>query len=504
MKGGKSRSEQCMAADLEVGKRRRHASTVSLRVRNRSEVVNVKRMQPLEPNDSFTSPLLQLRDEELFQRFHQIVEALAQGSRSERLLALKCLRKLLLSDVIPNDTIVNRDICVLVVSSAQTDDACVNGEAAACLGILTESDAHAQYIAEVGCIQALVPLLTRSPGEAEQALWTLASLGAKCVKSREVLLACDVLKPLCDIISLQPPQAVLKNAVWLLSSLTTIPQFSSSVVEHILPILASLLHETDEDILVDSCWCLANLTDYGSAEISLISSYADHMIIKRLADLLASALVPTIVPLLRVFGNMASGPTADVDYIISLDVLPMMCYLLAHQKKATRKEVCWALSNIMAGSRHHIQMCFEANLVPPLVASLQVYEVEVKKEAAWALCNCAKYGTPEQINYLVMHGVVVPLLELLRSPDKELLLVVLEGLRYILEANMVTGYQMEGLHQVPSLIQSHGGIEFLEALLEHQTDLIHEAAGSIIDTIEKGVEEEGGCAVDVSPGCFRF
>ena len=84
-----------------------------------------------------------------------------------------------------------------------------------------------------------------------------------------------------------------------------------------------------------------------------------------------------------------------------------MCSAQLHsQKKGIRKEACWAISNIMAGTREQIQAVIEANVVSPLVHLLATAEVDIKKEAAWSISNATEGGSPEQIRYLEQQGCI--------------------------------------------------------------------------------------------------
>ena len=44
-------------------------------------------------------------------------------------------------------------------------------------------------------------------------------------------------------------------------------------------------------------------------------------------------------------------------------------------------------------------MVIDTNLVPMVITALQVGKLRMRKEAAWAVGNCAKGGTEEQVRY---------------------------------------------------------------------------------------------------------
>ena len=70
--------------------------------------------------------------------------------------------------------------------------------------------------------------------------------------------------------------------------------------------------------------------------------------------------------------------------IINCGALPCLLQLLnSTQKKSIKKEACWTISNITAGTKDQIQAVCDAGLVPPLVYLLQV---------CFLVCVCWLFG----------------------------------------------------------------------------------------------------------------
>lgn len=66
----------------------------------------------------------------------------------------------------------------------------------------------------------------------------------------------------------------------------------------------------------------------------------------------------------------------------------------------------------------------------PLCSRLRLTRAQ---EAAWAISNATSGGKPEQIKYLVQHGCIAPLSDLLEVHDAKIVTVALEGLENILK-----------------------------------------------------------------------
>lgn len=122
--------------------------------------------------------------------------------------------------------------------------------------------------------------------------------------------------------------------------------------------------------------------------------------------------------------------------IINCGALQCLLQLLTtNHKKSIKKEACWTISNITAGTKEQIQAVMDAGIIPPLVFLLQNAEFDIKKEAAWAISNATSGGTADQIRFLVQSGAIRPLCDLLTAGDVRIVTVALEGLENILKVS---------------------------------------------------------------------
>lgn len=74
-------------------------------------------------------------------------------------------------------------------------------------------------------------------------------------------------------------------------------------------------------------------------------------------------------------------------------VLKALTVLITHHKQAVRKEACWAISNITAGTPLEVEWCLDQGVFEKLVHCLVVDNTEVKKEAIWALSNALNFAS---------------------------------------------------------------------------------------------------------------
>ncbi len=83
--------------------------------------------------------------------------------------------------------------------------------------------------------------------------------------------------------------------------------------------------------------------------------------------------------------------------MIESGALAAFHHLLGSEKENIRKEACWTLSNITAGTQTQIQSVIDYNLVPPLIFLLGTGDYKTRREAVWALSNLTAGGAASQV-----------------------------------------------------------------------------------------------------------
>jgi len=232
-----------------------------------------------------------------------------------------------------------------------------------------------------------------------------------------------------------------------------------------LPTLVKLINNADEEVLTAACWALSYVSD---GSIDWIQAVDDSGVCSRLVELLMHSSPAVQKPVLRVVGNSATGLDTQTQIVIDGGVLPILLSLLSSPEKSIRKEACWTISNITAGNRDQIQCVIEDHLIELLVEMLSKEDdVDIKTEAAWAITNATSGGTPEQIKYLVTHGCVRPLCDLLGCPDAKVITVALEGLENILRTGLAEATAMGAANPYAARVDEAGGRSKLEDLQRH-------------------------------------
>ena len=197
--------------------------------------------------------------------------------------------------------------------------------------------------------------------------------------------------------------------------------------------------------------------------------------------------VRTVVPALRTLGNIVSGDDKQTQTVIEANVLTALVPLLSHEKKNIRKETCWLLSNIAAGTPAQLTLLMNTpQLIPRVLEQLSSSaEWDVRKEACWIVSNLSSVCENGLIHHkLVEYGVIAPLCELLSTSDVKVLLVAMDALDCILKMGGESN-----LLRYTQLVDEAGGIELLEHLQEHEEPSVYQKTVSIIETYFGGSDE---------------
>lgn len=62
-----------------------------------------------------------------------------------------------------------------------------------------------------------------------------------------------------------------------------------------------------------------------------------------------------LIPSIRILGNISTGSVDHTNELLKYNALAMFEKVLAHTKKVARREACWVLSNITAGSKSQVE-----------------------------------------------------------------------------------------------------------------------------------------------------
>ena len=359
-------------------------------------------------------------------------------------------------------------------------------EAAWALTNIASTD-RTRLVVESNAVPPLIALLTSpNPDIREQSAWCLGNIAGDGTELRDLLLNLGALPPLIANIAQPHSLSLLRNCVWTLSNFCRgKPQPRLEVIQQALPVLGEILKSNcDPDTMVDAAWALSYISDGNDERIQPV---IDLGVLPCLVQMMLSNNNSLIVPALRTIGNLVSGNDRQTQAVLEANSLSALVPLLSHSKKNIRKETCWVLSNIAAGTIDQLNSLFLIpELLPLVLRQLSTAEWDVRREATWVISNIATSGKRQHITHIVEQGALRALCELLSVGEVKIILISLDAIEAILKH----GREIDNCQTYIRLIDEASGIDALEKLQEHENQKVYDRSVEILSTYFATEEEE--------------
>lgn len=195
-------------------------------------------------------------------------------------------------------------------------------------------------------------------------------------------------------------------------------------------------------------------------------------------ELTAHSKTAIALAAVRLVGDTTRGNDECTQMVVDAQGLSCLKTLLLHKNPKLRKESCWALSNIAAGTPAQLAALLNADVLGLLVQVIKNDVLEVKREAIWVINRVSAKASAEMVPHIISHGVVEALC--LALPNTEALVIgaILSSLKNFLDKwkdGEVSG------DKVAKEIEGCGGLKTIEELQFHQNKDISKLAVGILE-----------------------
>ncbi|KAL7532724.1 hypothetical protein ACHAXR_004801 [Thalassiosira sp. AJA248-18] len=509
------RSDFKKGIDAMEGRRRRTETTISLRKNKKDEGIAKRRAMPVAPamptamanektamNESTSSVSVESKKIYTAADIPQLKAALSQPNITDATLldVVRGFRKILSVEQDPpvNEVLASGVLPAFVQMLQLNDKPQVQFEAAWALTNVASTD-ETKAIVDAGAVPFMVQLLSSPSAEVrEQCAWCLGNIAGDSAALRDIVLSAGAMQPLIQNIVQPDNNSLFGNCVWTLSNLCRgkpVPHLSH--VAPAVPVLAQVLQGKNDAAKTDALWALSYISDGDDDRIQAVLSTG-------IADLLIEMLGEEsgiITPALRTVGNIVSGNDDQTQAVIEAGLMSKMQSLLNHPKRMIRKEACWVLSNVAAGTNQQISTVLRSKGCMQRVVEMAISsEWEVRKEAIWIVSNIATGGSDKQIMSVVEAGAIDAICSVLNVNDSKMLLVALDAIDCVLKLGMKLN------KDYTSFVDECDGLTMIETLQEHESDEVYQKAVMIIETYfgaEDGAEDEN-LAPEANGNTFSF
>jgi hypothetical protein len=174
-----------------------------------------------------------------------------------------------------------------------------------------------------------------------------------------------------------------------------------------LPVCCQLMQHFDTAVQDTACWAVSYIGDGPDKQRAIACQNAG--LIQIVVELLRTQRPSVTLPAIRVIGNHVWVSAAAAQAILDMGVLPLMAPLMEqHVDPVIRKECCWMLSNVAAGTHVQVQAVLDSGLMPFVWRCLSDPDLKMKEEALFVVANIGGTGTPDQRRAVFEHPSCIP------------------------------------------------------------------------------------------------
>jgi len=442
-----------------------------------------------------------------------LLQAIEQDDEQHMLMYVRSIRKLLCASAEPpaRQLLEHEGSVTRLIAMLESDNQKLAFEAAWALTNIASTQ-YTRAIVDAGVLPVLVRNLRATDVNLrEQCIWCIGNIAGDCVELRDLVIAHGAVHDMLPYAYEQnaETESLQRNTVWALSNICRgrqcPPAYIMAQLQTVFYEVGSVLLQrartgvVNTTLLSDVLWGISYLTDSTS---DVLQAAIDAGIVAACVPMLdASNHIDVILPALRVCGNAVAGNDQQTQAALDANLLTFLQPLTHSGNRRLRKEACWIVSNVAAGTPQQVNLLLrEIDLLQHCVDLLRHDELDVRRECVYVFANMIEEGSFETVHTLVAQLNVVPsLVSMLNVPHNSSIVLILSALHKILATASKNGEDWR-----MAVVQANG-VEPIHSLQMHASHAIFQKANAIIEDFFRDEEEDDGAdTLDHTPPVFDF
>jgi len=194
------------------------------------------------------------------------------------------------------------------------------------------------------------------------------------------------------------------------------------------------------------------------------------------------------MPCLRILGGFVSKCAMTTQQVVDSGALDLFPKLIGHPNNMIKKEICWMISNIAAGTLLQLETLVEKGYVKIMTKILREEESSIKYEAIWAICNFTLVEKRNLIESIIKDNILDTIIYITKFKQARFIAVGLEALCNLLKYGKEIFPNQDGSNPIELELEKNNVWDILENLQYHESEIVYEKAIYLIEsylTVEK-------------------
>jgi len=265
---------------------------------------------------------------------------------------------------------------------------------------------------------------------------------------------------------------------FLLNVLRTKPILPSEIIITIIPGVCSVIKRLNNNDDISNTYLNILVYITNNSKETIIMKIVENGMCPIFINFIKGYSQLLFVPAMRIVGNIAQSNNEITQKLIDTDVLSALESKISLPKDNIKKEVCWIISNITAGTKMQAEDVLNCGLLEKIVdiVNSATEPIKTRKEAIFAISNATAVLNDSKYKEFMVKKVLPCFVKCLNNDSQiteQLIIVILESIENLLKS--------EFSEEIKIAVESLGGLDKIEALQNHINNIIYKKAVKILD-----------------------